>query len=1243
MDRHPHHLRTESLLRHVLRAALPLVRADLGGFFVFDEAFATVVLGTIVGEQPAGSVPPIEVARVPPATVPAERWLREQQRPLHLFRPSDWRRFPPVNPGLRELAERGRLVGLAVPLRWEDEVIGVAYFWRHRTPVPFARREIREAERWCQLAAAAAFASRLLQRETALRTDLEQLLELERNLRSTGSPGVVALALREALQRFLGAVSIVVALAIDHDLHVVTTEDAPPASWDRTQWLTAVSRLAEQAAQEWTVLTRKQARRLFGAWVDRLPATVDRLLAIAIANAGEALGLVLVWSATSPPELVREKVPILPLFVRHVAAAVSELSHRLRLEETIEHLRALLAVAQYVAVADTPSDLLDQVERTLRHRLRYDAMIYLEPDGGTPGTLRVAWGSGTHPEAEIGNRIPIDRSLAGYVFRTGRPLSIADTWEDPRTYHRPDRKFPLRSLVLHPIVIQERVTGVLGFGRASVDPFSEFDRQLTGLVARELSTALVVVEQRRALREQAESEALLSDLSELLLRESDPHVFARPCVERLAAWARTEVALALRCPLNHGQLVVASSGFDRELLRQVETLVESDFARWLSARSRATVQEVHDVGLVPPPLRPPFVALLERYERLTVLPLEPSGLPSGFLLLAPSLRSLHTQRGEETLRDVRLRVLEALDRWILGLEREYANRLTYELATSSDESSFAQAFLERTIAAIPSDLGAILRPDEDQRQLLPLAATTCFRALPPDWGIPLDDLVPVLQHPFREATIVPSDRAAPLGYLVRHLAAGQPVSLLAAPVVGLGGSTGLVLLGRFGREGFIASERRRLTALATSAALALEVVHTRERERSLYRASVEALAAAVDARDPATHDHSRRVARIARTIAERMGLPRDEIERIELAALLHDIGKLGVPDDVLRKPSKLTPSEWAIVRAHPSIGAEILAAHPQLQAIVPLVAAHHERWDGRGYPRGLRGDEIPLGAAIIGLADAFDTMISDRPYRPALRPSEAVEEIRRCRGTQFHPAVVDAFLQALQDPKGLPLLLSGWIGTPASPLTVSALHEVGERLATGADLPSLAEAIDLAISGTITNDNIVIFLLDETEEVLRIVYSRHDWDIAAQVRLPRGQGLAWRAVLTRAPHAVVVSEAPTGTVVIWGRRPIAAVLVAPLLDGDRAVGVLAVSRTEPRPFTARDAEVLASLGRHLGPLLAALSDRNTDSSAQEVPDIDCSDRGEQNDQDRLVNQVERETVPSQPAQEPHEPEPSEVG
>ncbi len=177
-----------------------------------------------------------------------------------------------------------------------------------------------------------------------------------------------------------------------------------------------------------------------------------------------------------------------------------------------------------------------------------------------------------------------------------------------------------------------------------------------------------------------------------------------------------------------------------------------------------------------------------------------------------------------------------------------------------------------------------------------------------------------------------------------------------------------------------------------------------------YLSSVRTLAAAVEAKDAVTHGHSERVAAYARTTALALGLPAAEVERVELAALLHDIGMIGVPDALLSKAGGLDAVEWAVIRGHVVRGARILAHNPALAPLAPLVRHHHERYDGDGYPAGLARDEIPLGAAIIAVAEAFDTMTVDRPYGEALSRERALAELGRCQGTQFHPHVVAAFL-----------------------------------------------------------------------------------------------------------------------------------------------------------------------------------------------------------------------------------------
>ena len=189
-----------------------------------------------------------------------------------------------------------------------------------------------------------------------------------------------------------------------------------------------------------------------------------------------------------------------------------------------------------------------------------------------------------------------------------------------------------------------------------------------------------------------------------------------------------------------------------------------------------------------------------------------------------------------------------------------------------------------------------------------------------------------------------------------------------------------------------------------------ELESTVRRLDDTYRTTLEALGSALDTRDVGTQAHSRRVRGYSLAIARAHGVPEDRLRDIEHGVLLHDIGKIGIPDAILLKPGPLTAAEWAIMRTHPEIGRQVIEKVPFLRGAVPIVYHHHERWDGTGYPQGLRGDAIPLGARIFSVADALDAMTFDRPYSRAVPFDAARNEIRRCAGTQFDPAVVDTFL-----------------------------------------------------------------------------------------------------------------------------------------------------------------------------------------------------------------------------------------
>jgi len=213
---------------------------------------------------------------------------------------------------------------------------------------------------------------------------------------------------------------------------------------------------------------------------------------------------------------------------------------------------------------------------------------------------------------------------------------------------------------------------------------------------------------------------------------------------------------------------------------------------------------------------------------------------------------------------------------------------------------------------------------------------------------------------------------------------------------------------------FDGEDQRLFESLARQVGIAIENARLYEEVKETFLSTAATLAEAIEKRDPYTGGHVRRVVDISLAIGEELGLKPEEKETLELAAILHDVGKIGIRDGVLLKHGPLTPEELAHIRLHPQLGAEILAPIKQLEAVIPAVRHHQERCDGQGYPQGLKGDEIPLASRVIAVADAFDAMTTDRPYRPRLSDEAAATEIERCAGSQFDPKVAEAFLRAFR-------------------------------------------------------------------------------------------------------------------------------------------------------------------------------------------------------------------------------------
>jgi putative nucleotidyltransferase with HDIG domain len=270
---------------------------------------------------------------------------------------------------------------------------------------------------------------------------------------------------------------------------------------------------------------------------------------------------------------------------------------------------------------------------------------------------------------------------------------------------------------------------------------------------------------------------------------------------------------------------------------------------------------------------------------------------------------------------------------------------------------------------------------------------------------------------------------------------------LCVPLVSSEGTIGAITVGSSDASyRFNSDDVRLLSTIGNHVTIAVGNIELFSSLQEAYIATVRSLAAAVDAKDTYTRGHSDKVATYSTLIAEHLGLGHDQLTALEMAAYLHDIGKIGVPEAILLKPGKLSDDEMAQMRHHPLIGANILRPVAFPWAITPIVRHHHEFWDGKGYPAGLKGEEIPLLARILCVADSYEAMTADRPYREGRSAADAIEELHRCSGTQFDPRIVETMTAVIEE---LERAGSGVLGDIAEDVTAEEARAIFSALVDG--------------------------------------------------------------------------------------------------------------------------------------------------------------------------------------------------
>ncbi len=395
--------------------------------------------------------------------------------------------------------------------------------------------------------------------------------------------------------------------------------------------------------------------------------------------------------------------------------------------------------------------------------------------------------------------------------------------------------------------------------------------------------------------------------------------------------------------------------------------------------------------------------------------------------------------------------------------------------------------------------------------------------------------------------------------------------------------------------------------------------HLAELDR-LYLSTIETLSVAIDAKDQVTHDHLRRVQSYAVGLARARGIT-DEgtLKALETAALLHDVGKLAVPEHILNKPGQLTPAEFEKVKLHVEVGADILATIEFPYPVVPIVRHHHENWDGRGYPDGLAGEAIPIGARILAVADCFDALISDRPYRPRLSDETAFQILRERAGTKYDPAIVETFIQMqaemapeesrqMPHQRALAHISRASAAMPKLPDASRAIRAVEAteeilalcelaRLANGqATSADAALVIGTHVKRVVPCAMCAVYVLDPLADDLVARYVAGAGGAALTgLRIPRGHRLTgWVAANQQ---TLLNSDAvlDLGEFARSMDPPLRSCLSTPLLAGTRLVGVLTAYAPAPAAFTEDHSRVVQMVAPHIAQVLLAALELETRS------------------------------------------------
>lgn len=735
---------------------------------------------------------------------------------------------------------------------------------------------------------------------------------------------------------------------------------------------------------------------------------------------GRAMGLIVLGNSDSAAEVADRE------FLQGLADQAAQAIENARLfaesQRRFQEQSALRELAQRFLSAVTPDEVLERTLDALTNLLPGDFYEVLLP--GPEGMFVLANGRGWRRGVVGRTHSASDPHLhAGYVLRAQLPV-IVENFKQENRFQASDylMRHQVVSGVCAPMLAETRVIGLLGVYSRTQRQFTEEQSHFLYLVATQTAMALEKARHSQSATRRLDELILLNDVIAATNSEVS--------LDRVLASVTSEIRELLQSD-EVRMYFVRENGSEPDL-EPALPYPETDESSWSRAVARWVVREGESLLIQDLTRDLRFIASVELLRACLGVPMQIGERIVGVIAVAHlepgrfdgnDLRLLTTLAGQIAAGIERARLLDETARRLAEISAMF--EFSDKLRTATTEARLHELIVNDTVNMLQGSGGSLQILSEGGDKLTVVATKNMphrgmehYRHQGGLSWIALDT-----GEPFVVEDVVNDPRAQARGVFTEMR--GGIVVPLRIP----SGMLGTLFIG-FAERGAPDQDRLRLTTMiANLSAQSLQRVRlheqTVEQAASLtyalgsleesYQATLLALSAALDARDRETEGHSRRVTKLALAIGEQLNLSTQELTNLERGALLHDVGKIGVPDNILLKSGPLTKMERELMNRHPQLGYDMLKGIPFLQEALPVVLHHQEMWDGSGYPEGLSGEKIPLGARIFAVADTYDAMTSTRPYRSAMTHEEALQEIRRCRGTQFDPRVVDAFFVLCQE------------------------------------------------------------------------------------------------------------------------------------------------------------------------------------------------------------------------------------